>query len=226
MIAAGDGFEAVLFDIDGTICEYEREVDEMLEVAFDAAGVEPFFDPNDYRRRFDDFTDEAETIADLRERCFGAIAREYDRDPGLGREVARAYADERDHGNVRFIDGAQVALEQLSRSTPLAAVTNGSPEMQTPKLAALEVDCFETVVHAGYETPAKPDPKPFEVALECLGVAAEDSLYVGNDIQADVRGAHNAGMAAAWISNGGAVPAEYRPEYVLDTPRELLSIVE
>jgi FMN phosphatase YigB (HAD superfamily) len=58
--------EAVLFDVDNTLCEYHRTADESGDVQ------------------------------DLRERCFAAIAADRGRDPDVGRAVARAYATERD----------------------------------------------------------------------------------------------------------------------------------
>lgn len=218
-------FDAFLFDIDGTICEYERTTADMLPVAFDRAGVEPFFEPAVYEARFDEFIDEAEDMRDLRQRCFAAIARERGHDPELGRAVARAYAAERDHTNVSFLDGARETLDRLASRNPVAAVTNGSPQMQTPKLDALDVDCFRTVVHAGYETPAKPDPEPFRVALVALDADPERTLYVGNSVETDVVGAKNAGLPVAWLANGSEETPEPAPEYVIDSPRDVLDLV-
>lgn len=220
-------FDAFLFDIDGTICEYERTTADMLPVAFDRAGVDPFFEPADYEARYDQFTEETEDVQELRERCFAAIARERDRDPGLGRAVARAYAAERDHTNVSFLDGARETLDRLASTAPVGAVTNGSPTMQTPKLDALGVDCFRTVVHAGYETPAKPDPEPFRVALEALDTDSERTLYVGNRVETDVVGAQNAGLPVAWLADGteGTPEPSPSPDYVIESPSDVLDLV-
>jgi len=52
----------------------------------------------------------------------------------------------------------------------VAAVTNGGPDMQRAKLRGLGIhDHFETVVFAGYDVAAKPDPEPFHTALDFLG---------------------------------------------------------
>lgn len=219
-----DPIQAVLFDIDGTICEYRRDSDELLSVAFDRLGLEPFFSATEYERRFDDFTEVADTIDELRSMCFAAIAEDCGRDPDVGRALASEYAAERDHANVCFLDGARNALEQLAAYRPLAAVTNGSPEMQQPKLDALELDCFEVVVHAGYETPSKPNPEPFHIALEAINATPERSLYVGNSLEADILGAHNAGLQSAWIANGNDSSPEPTPDFILDSPGEILDV--
>jgi putative hydrolase of the HAD superfamily len=220
-----DALDAVLFDVDGTLCEYRRGTAELLAAAFDRAGVEPFFTATEYEARFGEFVDESDGMCDLRRRCFAAIASDCGREPELGRKVARAYAAERDHANVAFLDGAREALETLDGGYRLAAVTNGAPEMQSAKLDALGVDCFETVVYAGYDVAAKPEPEPFETALDSLGVPADRALYVGNSLSDDVTGAHAAGLDAAWVCNGASTDPDPTPEYVLDSPGELLEVL-
>jgi putative hydrolase of the HAD superfamily len=213
--------EAVLFDVDDTLCAYERTSGELLALAFEDVGVDPFVTPEEYIDRYREFTEDSQTMADLRERCFAAIAREKGRDPDIGRAVARAYAAERDHANVRLLPGARDALATLSGDYRLAAVTNGSPEMQSTKLAALDVtDYFETVVHAGYGAPPKPDPKPFHDALELLDASPERAVHVGNSLASDVAGAHAAGLRSAWLANGDSDP-EPEPHYVLESMADL-----
>ncbi len=213
--------EAVLFDIDDTLCEYERPSAELLPLAFEDVGVDPFITPTEYIDRYREFTAESDDMADLRERCFATIAREKGYDPAVGRAVARAYADERDHTKVRLYPGARDALERLGDEYRLAAVTNGAPEMQSAKLAAVDVaDHFETVVHAGYDAPAKPDPEPFYEALDYLGTAPERAVHVGNSLASDVAGAHAAGVRAAWLANGDTDP-DPEPHYVLGSVAEL-----
>ena len=216
--------EAVLFDIDDTVCEYHRTTEELLSVAFDRAGVEPFFDTGEYVTRYNDFADESDDVADLRARCFAALARERGRDPDTGREVARAYAAERDHTAVRYLPGAEEALDRLHGTVPVAAVTNGAPSMQSTKLRALDAaDYFETVVHGGYDAPAKPDPEPFRVAADALGVAPGRTVHVGNSLASDVAGATNAGVTAVWLRNTKAGVSETGPDpdHVVDSLAEV-----
>lgn len=213
--------EAVLFDIDDTLCEYRRTGADVLSVAFDRAGVDPFFTVEEYVDRYREFTDESEDIRDLRERCFSTFATEQGLDPDVGRAVADFYADERDHTNVAVRDGVRETLDRLHGKLPLAVVTNGSPEMQSVKLNALGLtDRFETIVHAGYDAPAKPAPEPFHVALDRLETLPERAVHVGNSLASDVAGAHAAGLRSVWLANGTANP-DPEPHYVLDSMRDL-----
>lgn len=217
-----DSFEAVLFDIDDTLCEYRRGVETMLPLAFERAGVEPFFTREVYVSRFGSFLDESDDMEDLRERVFVSIARDCGRDPDQGRAVARAYAAERDHSNVQFREGARHVLDSLDGSYRLGAVTNGPREMQSTKLDALGVACFETVVYAGSDAPAKPAPEPFELALDRLGVSPQRALYVGNSIDTDVAGAQSAGLSAALLSEDPQQSREPQPDILLSRLGELL----
>ncbi len=103
-------------------------------------------------------------------------------------------------------------------------VTNGGPDTQSPKVDALGVrDPFDTVVLAGYDTPAKPDPKPFERAMKTLETTPERTVHVGNSLTSDVVGAHAAGIRSVWIPDGDeTIPSSgVDPDHTLDSIREL-----
>ncbi|MEF8814455.1 MAG: HAD family hydrolase [Halovenus sp.] len=213
--------EAVLFDIDGTICEYVRGTADILPVAFERAGVDPFFTAVQYETRFAEFAEQTDTVRELRAECFSTLARESGCDPEQGRAVAQAYAAERDHTNVVFREGAREVLDTFDTEYHLAAVTNGPPGIQTAKLEALGVDHFERVVHAGYDAPAKPAPEPFHAALAAVGTGPERAVYVGNSPEMDVAGAQNAGVRAALL--GDLIDPEPAPAFLLESPRGLLA---
>jgi FMN phosphatase YigB (HAD superfamily) len=69
---------------------------------------------------------------------------------------------------------------------------------------------------------AKPDPLIFEPALQKIGVAAADVLYVGDSVTSDMAAARNAGMDFCWLNPSGApVPAGHSPAYIIATIHEL-----
>lgn len=215
--------DGVLFDLDHTLCVYRRPGDEILASAFERAGVEPLFTMGDYLGAFEEYAPPGEPIDVQREACFSALAADAGGDPAVGRTVARAYAAERDHSRVDPLPGALDALEALAPDHRIGMVTNGPPDMQGTKLAALGVaDAFETIVHAGHDAPPKPSPEPFHRALEALSVEPERAVHVGNSLSADVAGAKAAGLRAAWLpETPGADPGDHAPDYVLSSLAEL-----
>jgi HAD superfamily hydrolase (TIGR01509 family) len=216
--------EAVLFDIDDTLCRYRRSGAELLEASFERTGVEPFITVEEYHDRYPEFVDSSDSMGDLRERCFAAIAEEKGYDQTTGREIARVYADERDHGNVEPLPGVDRALSALSE-WPLGVVTNGAPSMQRRKLDALGVaESFDVIVHAGYDAPAKPSPEPFEAALSTLETSPDRTVHVGNSLGSDIAGAHAAGVGSVWVPDVEGV-TDSKPDYTLSSLAELPTLL-
>lgn len=103
---------------------------------------------------------------------------------------------------------ARDALDRLrAAGLRLGVVSNSDGRVEEALTAAGLRDYFEVVVdstHAGVE---KPDPTIFRAALEALGVAPAEALYVGDLYEVDIVGATAAGMPAVLLT-AGAAPAE------------------
>jgi putative hydrolase of the HAD superfamily len=207
-------YDAVLLDLDGTLCEYVRTKNNLLAVAFGELGVEPPFSASDYVELVDLYADRADSMVERRRLCFAELAEENGHDPELGRAAADIYAEARDHSNVRFLDGAADALAALRERYPLGLVTNGGPDMQGRKIDGLGIrEHFQTVVYAGYNVRAKPHPEAFETALRAMDCDADSTVYVGNNYETDVVGATEAGLDAILVGpdtpNGGVDPVAH-----------------
>ena len=88
----------------------------------------------------------------------------------------------------------------------LGVLTNGRPSIQARKVDALGLrPHVDTVVYAATcgRGNGKPEPDAFAEIIRQLGVPPRSTLFVGNDEQADVVGAHDFGMpairAAMWV---------------------------
>lgn len=117
-------------------------------------------------------------------------------------------------------------LRQLRPSWALAVVTNGDPEVQARKVAALGVSAqVDAVIFAErHARGGKPAHEPFAAAAAALGVAAGRCVFVGNDPYCDVQGARRAGMHSIHLRRGGgeaedqAAGAEATAERIEDVP--------
>jgi HAD superfamily hydrolase (TIGR01509 family) len=82
---------------------------------------------------------------------------------------------------------------------PFAVVSGSTRESVTKSLEMLGIlDKFETLVCAGDYTRSKPDPEPFLVAAERLGVAPAECL-VFEDTEMGIQSATAAGMASVKV---------------------------
>ncbi|AFZ74373.1 HAD family hydrolase [Natronobacterium gregoryi] len=167
--------------------------------AFENLGLAPLFSVEDYYARYDEFARRCDSIDDLRRECFAALAEENGYDRGLGRDVAAAFAAERDQSNVELLPSVADVLDDLADNYRLGIVTNGARDAQRQKIAAVGLERWiDAVVVTGHEIPPIPDPEPFERVLRALETTPETTVHVGDSLETDV-----AGAAAAGLESGG-----------------------
>lgn len=99
--------------------------------------------------------------------------------------------------------GVHSLLSVLSSETRLALVTNAykGPEQPTRIKASGLLPYFEHVVIAGDIGCYKPDPGIFNHTVDLLGVKPEETLFVGDSLCHDIRGAKAVGMTTVWINS-------------------------
>jgi putative hydrolase of the HAD superfamily len=73
----------------------------------------------------------------------------------------------------------------------------------------------------------KPDRRLFQIALDRLGINAENALYVGNDMYRDVHGAGRVGMRTVLVDSdqGRRSYRDCVPDFTIRDHRELLRIL-
>jgi HAD superfamily hydrolase (TIGR01549 family) len=96
-------------------------------------------------------------------------------------------------------------LERLARRFRLAVVSNfdWTPTALGILDSAGVTALFDAIVVSDEVGWRKPKRDIFDIALERVGVAAPEALFVGDRADIDVLGAHEAGMATAWINRNG-----------------------
>lgn len=90
-------------------------------------------------------------------------------------------------------------IEAQHRRIPFAVVSGGTLEAVTASLTAVNlIDKFDVFVCAGDYKKGKPDPEPFLLAAEKLGVNPRDCL-VFEDTEMGIQAATTAGMSSVRI---------------------------
>ena len=94
-------------------------------------------------------------------------------------------------------------LADLKPKYKLGLYTNGPSDLQWEKIRALGFDeVIDTIIVAGDVGIYKPDPRAFALLLGDMAVTAKQTLFVGDTYDADIVGAHDAGMYTAWVNRG------------------------
>ena len=72
----------------------------------------------------------------------------------------------------------------------------------------------------------KPDQAIFNHALSLIGATPSDTLFVGDNQEADIGGADGVGMRTAWMSHGRPWKIDsYRPTHVIEHVWDVRSIL-
>ena len=204
-------FDAVTLDAMGTLVAIEppaprlqRSLERRLGVTLDLGRCEGAMrvEMRHYRAHCTRARD-APSLAALRLECASLLADALALDvagadllPSLTDAISfQAYVD------------AQPALAELAAAgLKLAVIANWDVSL-TGVLERLGLaEPFEAIVTAAAVGAAKPDPRPFHVALEHLGVEAARCLHVGDDPVTDVAGARAAGLSAVLVDRSGRAP--------------------
>jgi HAD superfamily hydrolase (TIGR01509 family) len=107
----------------------------------------------------------------------------------------------------------------------LGVVSNSDGRVEQALEAAGLRQYFDVVVDSALVGVEKPDPGIFRAALDALGVAPEEALYVGDLYQVDILGARAAGMEAVLFgpSDSRTTPACRTTSSIEELVNDLLS---
>jgi HAD superfamily hydrolase (TIGR01549 family) len=131
-----------------------------------------------------------------------------------GREVKEEEVEQLEHlhgeaygrlvSAVAVLPGARELLAELSRlQIPWAIVTSSRLEKAQPLLKKLAIDPDAPVITRGEVQHAKPEPEPFLVGAERLGVSIRDCVVVGDSVW-DLLSAQRARALGVGMLTGGS----------------------
>jgi putative hydrolase of the HAD superfamily len=193
---------AVCFDLDGTLGGYGGDFGGLLAVARSELGLEQCS-----MNQFAAIVQEElrrEGSLDLHTVLVRTLDRLEQRAPPdlkeLAEQVTTRYASE-----VRRAPGAAQLLARLdAKDVKMALISNGPEDMQRAALKALGFERhFRAVIISGDPDVAARKPASRVFALACTGLESlpAETLMVGNDPVADVKGATQYGMPAVLIGS-------------------------
>ncbi|KAF2081084.1 YjjG family noncanonical pyrimidine nucleotidase [Flavobacterium sharifuzzamanii] len=115
-------------------------------------------------------------------------------------EIANDYIEFLTDNNYLF-DGAIEVLEYLKPKYKLHIITNGFAHVQEKKINNASLGgYFSTITNSELAGVKKPNSIIFDYALKLANTSKENSIMIGDDFEADVNGALNAGLDAIFFN--------------------------
>lgn len=192
---------AVLFDLDGTLLDRARSLRAFAEAQYErfSGEITPRLSREAFITRLIDLDDHGRVWKD-------EVYRRIFQESGITDLDWRDLLSDYETGFCRCclgFDGLKDVVSKLKADgLQLGLVSNGPSPFQERNFEALGVsEAFDTLVVSEAVGFRKPDPRIFRLALERLGRTAEETVFVGDNPDADIAGAKGAGLRAVWMRN-------------------------
>lgn len=214
-------FDAVFFDLDGTLVDTARDFERAINGLLRADGL-PTLGYDAIRTQV---SNGARALTRL---AFGLDAGDSGFDARLS-DLLDAYEASISADSCLF-PGTDTVLERLeANAIPWGVVTNKPQRFTRPVLAALRLDQRSVATICPDDvSERKPNPEGLLLAARLAGVDAKRCLYVG-DHERDIAAGRNAGMTTACALYGyiGAdeSPEDWQADYLLQQPKDLLPLI-
>lgn len=136
-------------------------------------------------------------------------------DPDVPRLVGDLYVQEAPKKTNLFPD-VHETLGYLNDHYKLYILTNGFAEVQVQKINSCNLQAYFSKLFmaemVGYQ---KPDRRFFEYAIKSVHAHKNECLMIGDDPEADIRGAHNAGIDQVFYNTGNKT-CTIKPTWEID----------
>ena len=112
--------------------------------------------------------------------------------------------------NNHLFDGTLEILDYLSQNYKLHIITNGFAAVQYKKIDNSNLGSyFQTVTNSEMAGVKKPNPIIFDYALDLAKAKKENSIMIGDSLDADVQGALDAGLDAIFFNESNLQVANH-----------------
>src|ERR1035437_9695496 len=197
-------YKTVFIDLDDTLWDFHANAKSSLQEIYEERNLGQFFDSFDQY-----FTIYAKRNVELWEMYGkGTISKEelsLERfqhpliQVGVDNAVLAKEIGEQYLGllptRTMLVPFARELLDYLYPKYPLTIVSNGFVEVQYKKLHSCRIEqYFSYVVLSEAAEALKPDKRIFEYALQLNNAIAAETIMIGDSYEADIVGAHNAGI--------------------------------
>lgn len=194
----------VFFDLDHTLWDFEKNSDLTFHKVFEKQQVQvnlqdflTVYKPlnREFWKLYREEKISKEALRYQRlKKAFDAV--NYSISDALIDTIAIEYIEFLPHFNHLF-DHTFDVLDYLKPKYQLHIITNGFEEVQTKKMQSSQIHhYFDKIITSESVGVKKPNPRVFEHALAIANATNENSIMIGDSVEADIEGALQVGMKA------------------------------
>ena len=215
--------KAAIFDLDGTLLNRDESVKMFIDRQYDRLHKLIGHIPKDtYVTRFIELDNRGYVWKD---KVYQQLANEFNIVDITWEDLLQDYICEFKNNCIPFPNLIRMLEELKSNNLLLGMITNGYGQFQMDNILALDIDkYFDVILVSEWEGMKKPDPRLFNKALEKLNVSANESIFIGDHPENDVKAAKNVGMKGIWKKDFQCDHVD--ADYIVDDLMELPSIIE
>lgn len=228
-------YKHLFFDLDHTLWDFEANAKMTLEELYHALelhahGVDDFnsfYDRYIYHntRLWERYRKGFIKRDDLRwKRMWNTLLDFKIGNEQLARNMDVMFLDKLPTRKLLFPYAVEILHYLRDKGYALHLITNGFETVQHSKLKYSGLsEFFKFVITSEGSNSLKPHKAIFDFALRKTGAALHESIMLGDDIDADIIGARDAGMDQVYVNHLGVTPP-MQPTYMVNTLKELEEI--
>jgi putative hydrolase of the HAD superfamily len=215
--------KAVVFDLDGTLLDRDKSVLRFIDNQYIRLNKRLGNIPKEsYCSRFIEYDKRGYVWKD---QVYKQLIEEFKIEKFTWKELLQDYMSHFKHHCVAFSNLIETLQALQDRPIRLGIITNGYGTLQMDNIKALGIEqYFDTILVSEWEGIKKPYPEIFRKALTQLGVAAEESIYVGDHPVNDVKGSMDTGMVGVWKKD--VHWEKVLADYIITDLHELIDLVD
>jgi putative hydrolase of the HAD superfamily len=216
--------KSVLFDLDGTLLNRDASVEQFIAVQYDRLyGNLSHISKTDYTNRFIELDCHGYVWKD---KVYQDLVAEFKIDSITWQALLNDYEAQFQFHCVPFPGLIEMLNTLQQQGYLLGIISNGRGEFQTKAISGLGIqNYFDVMLISEIEGVRKPATEIFQRAMTRLGVSAQNSLFVGDNPDADILGAKSAGMRTIWKRSSQWIEAT-GADAAIDELSEISSILE
>ncbi|MGD8191427.1 HAD family hydrolase [Brevibacillus ginsengisoli] len=215
-------FDAVLFDLDGTLLDRDSSLISFIRDQYDRLKEFHVIEKERFIQRFMELDNHGYVWKD---KVYQQLLNEFPIQNIHWASLLNDYINNFHKHCIAFPNLLDMLTQLKKHNIKLALVSNGFGNFQNDNFKALHINhLFDEVLISEWEGLRKPDPAIFIRALNKLNVPAEKAIFVGDHPANDIRASRNVGIKAVWKRNH-QFETVIEADAIIDDLRELIDIV-